>query len=53
MIVDFILMYFLKKWLDNHMISRVFDTVDSILLRKKNRKQVVINFSSLSIAYVI
>lgn len=34
MITDFILIYF-KKWLDDHIISRVFDTVDSILLGKK------------------
>lgn len=31
--LNFMLIY--KKWLDNHIISRVFNTVDSILLRKK------------------
>lgn len=34
-ILDFISIYWYKKWLDNHIISRVFNTVDSILLRKK------------------
>lgn len=48
--LDFILIY--KKWLDNHIISSLQHS-GFHFVKKKNRKQVVFKFSSLSIAYVI